>query len=191
VKKFLAFLAVGSFFSSVEEFLTVVVLRHDFGSFLFTLLILFPVFLTLVYFSSRLIRRFIQSARKQEAAHFFVYGLAGLMIEWFLIGLSPWADPTANPLLMLVFQFGMFSFWAAVGFAPRLFANTDELSRETRRNILKFYIPYFIVVYAFAFLAAPSLKFLGVIGLIILGYFVVNLFFIRYFLASRRVTIPE
>jgi hypothetical protein len=41
----------------VEEFLTVVVIRQDIASYVFTLLILFPAFLTLVYFSSRLIDR--------------------------------------------------------------------------------------------------------------------------------------
>jgi hypothetical protein len=188
VKKLLGFLAVGSFFSTVEEFLTVVVLKHDFAGYVFTLLILFPAFLTLVYFSSRLIRRAIQGIRRQEAAHFFIYGFAGLMIEWFLIGLSPWSDPSANPLLMLVFQLGIFSFWAAVGFAPRLFTNADEMSHKTRKSVLTFYVPYFIIVYAVAFLAPQSMKFPVVIGLIILGYLVVDLFCLQYFLAPTEIS---
>ena len=184
MKKFAAFIAVGTFFSTVEEFLTVLVLKHDFASYLFTLLILFPVFLTLAYFSSRLPDRLVHGRRAQELTHYFVYGLAGLMIEWFLIGLSPWSDPSANPLVMFVFQLGMFCFWATVGFAPRLFANTDEWSRKTRGSILKFYLPYFLVAYLIAFLAPKEARFLAVIGLIILGYLIVNVFFLRYFLAA-------
>ncbi len=185
MRKFLAFLVVGSFFSTVEEFLTVAVLKHDFGSYLFTLLILFPVFLTLVYFSSRLIDRLVRGRRAQELTHFFVYGLVGLMIEWFLIGLSPWSPSAAsNPLIMFIFQLGMFSFWATVGLAPRLFTNADELSRKTGKTILKFYIPYFIVAYLIAFLAPREAKFLAIIGLIVLGYLFLNLFYLRYFLAS-------
>ncbi len=42
MKRFLAFLAIGSCFATVEEFLTVVVLRHDVPSYVFTLIILFP-----------------------------------------------------------------------------------------------------------------------------------------------------
>jgi hypothetical protein len=81
MKRFLAFLFVGSCFATVEEFLTMVVLKHDLGSYIFTLLILFPVFLTLVFLSSRLFNRIIDREPAQAIAHFFIYGLAGLMIE--------------------------------------------------------------------------------------------------------------
>ena len=183
VRKFLSFLVIGSFFSTVEEFLTVIVLKHDFVSYLFTLFILFPVFLTFVYFSSRLLDRLVPIKRMQESIHFFLYGFIGLMIEWFLIGLSPWSDPGANPLIMLVFQMGMFAFWGTVAFAPRLFTNTDKLSRKTRKTILKFYIPYFVVAYLIAFILPQNGKFSAIIGAIILGYFIVSAFLLRYFLA--------
>ena len=35
MKRLLAFIGIGSFFATVEVFLTVVVLRNDFGSYLF------------------------------------------------------------------------------------------------------------------------------------------------------------
>jgi hypothetical protein len=184
MKKFLTFIAVGSFFATVEEFLTVVVIRHDFGSYLFTLLILFPVFLTLVWGASRLTDRLARRPPARELLHFFTYGLAGLLIEWFLIGLSPWSDPQANPALMLIFQLGMFSFWATVGFAPRLFTTPGDLSSRTRKGILRFYIPYFIVVYLIGFLLPQQLKFIVLIALIVLGYLALNLFYLRYFRRS-------
>jgi hypothetical protein len=61
VQKYLTFLAVGSLFATVEEFLTVVVLRRDIASFVFTLVVLFPVILTLVHLSSRLPGRLLRS----------------------------------------------------------------------------------------------------------------------------------
>jgi hypothetical protein len=184
MKKFLTFLAVGSFFSTVEEFLTVVVLRHDVPSYVFTLVILFPVFLTLVYFSSRLLDRLSAREPARELAHYFAYGIVGLMIEWFLIGLSPWSNPEANPFLMLLFQLGMFSFWASVAFLPRLFTNPQELSRNISRSILKFYLPYFGLVYVVGLSIPPQppeKRFLTIIGLIILGYLSLNLFYAGYF----------
>lgn len=184
MKRFLTFLAVGSFFATVEEFLTVVVLRHDLASYAFTLLILFPVFLSIVWWSSRLIGRVVPRQPAQELVHFLAYGALGLLIEWFLIGLAPWRDPNANPGLMLVFQLGMFSFWATVAFAPRLFTNAGELSRRTRSAVLKFYVPYFIFVYAVSLLAPEPVKFVTVIALIIFGYLFLNLFYLRYFLRS-------
>jgi hypothetical protein len=184
VKRFLAFIGIGSAFATVEEFLTVVVLKHDLASYIFTLLILFPVFLTIVYFSSKLLDRLSQTEPARELAHFFTYGGAGLLIEWFLIGLSPWSDPNANPIVMLLFQLGMFSFWATVGFAPRLFLNADALSQSTRKSILRFYIPYFVVVYLLILVLPASLRFIVLITLIIFGYGFLNVFYARYFMRS-------
>jgi hypothetical protein len=184
VKQFLAFVAIGSAFATVEEFLTVVVIRRDFGSYLFTLLILFPVFLTFVYFSRRLLDRLVHRAPAQDLAHFVLYGCIGILIEWFLIGLSPWSDPNANPALMCIFQLGMFSFWATVAFAPRLFVSSEELSRKTGKNILKFYVPYFIIVYAVGLTVPASMRFVTIIALILFGYLFLNLFYLKYFLQS-------
>ena len=168
------------------------VLKGDPASYIFTLLILFPVFLTLVYFSSRLIDHFVQGGPMQDLVHYFVYGLAGLMIEWFLIGLAPWSDPAANPALMSVFQLGMFSFWATVGFAPRLFLNPG-LSRRARRSVLKFYIPYFILVYIISLSVPRQLKFITIIPLVIFGYLFLSLFYFNYFRGSfsRKVTVTS
>jgi len=186
MKQFLTFLAVGSFFSTVEEFLTVVVLRHDVPSYVFTLLILFPVFLTFVYFSSRLLDRLHAEEPARELTHYFTYGWVGLMIEWFAIGLSPWSNPEANPFLMLVFQLGMFSFWASVAFAPRLFTSSRDLSCKMSRSILKFYIPYFLLVCLIGLAVPPrppEKRFWIIIPLVLLGYLTLNVFFLRYFRA--------
>src|SRR5262249_24663463 len=104
-----------------------------------------------------------------------------IVVEWLLIGLSPWSNPKANPLLMLVFQLGMFSFWSTVAFAPRLFAGRAPSSAATRKTILRFFIPYFLVVYLVAFLVGKPLRFATVIVLIIFGYGLINVFFVSYF----------
>lgn len=184
MRKILAFIALGSVFATVEEFLTIVVLKRDLATYLFTLLILFPVFLLFVYFSSRLINRFTGKEPLRDLIHFFLYGLIGLMIEWFIIGLSPWSDPSANPIVMFVFQLGMFSFWATVAFIPRLFLNPGELNQRIRKSILKFYIPYFIIVYIIGLAVPESLRFITIIFLIVFGYLFLNLFYLKYFLRA-------
>lgn len=184
MRKILAFIALGSVFATVEEFLTIVVLKRDLATYLFTLLILFPVFLLFVYFSSRLINRFTSKEPLRDLIHFFLYGLIGLMIEWFIIGLSPWSDPSANPIVMFVFQLGMFSFWATVAFIPRLFLNPRELNQRIRKSILKFYIPYFIIVYIIGLAVPESLRFITIIFLIVFGYLFLNLFYLKYFLRA-------
>jgi hypothetical protein len=84
---------------------------------------------------------------------------------------------------MLVFQLGMFSFWATVGFAPHLFTQAGEPGLRAGRALLKFYIPYFILAYLIAFLVPPGAKFIAIIGMIVLGYLFLNVFYLRYFRA--------
>jgi len=184
VKRLLAFIAIGSFFATVEEFLTVVMIRRDLAGYVFTLFIVFPIFLIFVWSSSRLIDRLFHREPAQELAHFFAYGFVGLMIEWFLIGLAPWSNPNANPAVMSVFQLGMFSFWATVAFAPRLFISAKNLSRKTRGAILKFYVPYFVTVYVISFLVPEHMKFVVIISLVVFGYLFLNVFYVKYFLRS-------
>ncbi len=181
MRRYLAFIGIGSIFATVEEFLTVVVLRRDIGSYIFTLLILFPAFLTFVFFSSRLLDRAVRLEAWRQPVHYFVYGFIGLMIEWFLIGLAPWSNPDANPLLMGLFQLGMFSFWATVGFAPRLFTDSAAPARRIRRSILRFYIPFFAVTYLIGLVVPDPLRFAAIIGLIVFGYSFLNLYYFGYF----------
>ena len=115
-RKLLAFVAIGSCFATVEEFLTVVVLRHDVASYVFTVVVLFPAFLLFVAGTSHLTDRLVRRESLREPVHFITYGLVGLMIEWFLIGLTPWSNPDAPVVLMVLFQVGMFSFWATVAY---------------------------------------------------------------------------
>jgi hypothetical protein len=186
VRRLLAFIAVGSFFATVEEFLTVVVLRRDVASYLFTLMVLFPAFLAFVWAASQLLDRLAGRQTTQEELHFFVYGLVGLLIEWFLIGLTPWSDPNAHPALMLLFPLGMFSFWATVAFAPRLFLTPGPPSRRARKAILTFYVPYFLAVYVVALLIPGRWKFGAVVALVVFGYLALNGFYLAYFVRSCR-----
>lgn len=181
MRRYLTFLIAGTFFSTVEEYLTIVVLKHDVGAYVFTLIILFPMFLTIVFFSGRLIDRALPNSPYCDTAHFLTYAGIGLvLIEWFLIGLSPWSNPAANPLLMFLFQLGMFSFWATVAFAPRLFIRHDDITLKARRSLLRFYVPYFLFVYFVAFTVPEKARFGAIIPLIIVGYWVVTVLLVRY-----------
>lgn len=188
--RFLKFILVGSFFSTVEEFLTVVVLKEDLGSYVFTLLVLFPAFLIVAYGAGQLLDRRVRDRLQRDLIYLFGLGFLGLMIEWFLIGLSPWSDPTANPAVMFLFQLGMFSFWASVAFLPRLFVSDGVLQRQIRKPILGFYLPYFLMVYVISFATPHPFKFPAMIILIILGYLFLTLFYLRYFLQLRLQPTP-
>ena len=180
------FVAVGSCFATVEEFLTIVVLRRDIASYVMTLLLLFPAWLTFVYFSCKLLDRMFQSEPAREAAHFFAFGWLGLMIEWFVMRLSPWSNPDANPLLMAGFQIGMFAFWSTVSTVPRLFRGTESRHRTIRKQILWFYVPYFIFVYVAGLSVRGELQWAVIISAIVLGYVTVNLLIVNYLVRAFR-----
>ena len=92
--------------------------------------------------------------RAREIGHFVTFGLVGLLTEWFLmapplapcrmLGQVPWP-------VVLGFQMGMCSFWTTVTTAPRMFLNPEENHQRMRKRILRFYIPFFAVVYLVVF----------------------------------------
>jgi hypothetical protein len=180
-RRLLAFVAIGSCFATVEEFLTVVVLRHDVASYVFTLLVLFPAFLLFAAGTGRLIDRLVSRAALREPVHFVTFGLVGLMIEWFLIGLTPWSNPAAPVVLMVLFQVGMFSFWATVAYAPRLLLGRDGPGRWARKAVVRFSLGYFSLVYVVAVAVPARLRFATVIPLLVLGYLVLDGLFVAHF----------
>ncbi len=174
MRRFFGFVAIGSLFATVEEFLTVVVLRGEFGSYLFTVVILFPLCLSAAFGVSRLIDRLVSREPARDFVHFVTCGLAGLIgVEWGLIGLTPWSNPNAPPILMILFQAGMFLFWATISTVPRVFLAPGARAHATRRRILRFFIAYFAIVYVVAFAVPAAHRFATLIPLIVAGYVVV------------------
>jgi hypothetical protein len=191
MKRFATFIAIGSFFSSVEEFLTVAVLKRDPASFVFTVIVLFPVFLSFVYGSAKLLDKLWPTDAARELAHFVAYGCVGLIvIEWVLIGLTPWSNPEANPLGMALFQLGMFSFWATVAFAPRLFLGNTDWSRRVRKWIVLFYLPYIVCVYVVGLSVPDRLRFATIIPLLIASYLLLDVFYVVYFARAFAEPVP-
>lgn len=192
MRRFITFVAIGSAFAAVEEFLTVVVLRHDVPSYLFTLLVLFPSYLTLVYLVGRALDRLAPHHPARALIQLLASGGVGLLLEWTLMGLSPWSNPAANPLVMLVFQLGMFAFWATVATAPRAFLDHSKPGRDARRRILRFYVPYFALVYVVGLSVPQRWRFGTIIPSIVVGYSVVAGLLFRWavVLYLRDIRIP-
>jgi hypothetical protein len=182
------FLAIGTLLSTTEEFLTIVLLRGDIKTWLFTLLILFPVSLVSIYVTGAALARTRLRQQSIDSIRFLISGGVGLAIEWFIIGLSPWSNPSANPIVMSLFQLGMFSFWASVGFVPWLFVQDDTLAVTTRNSLLRFFVRYFTAVFVAAILTPRRLRFALIIPTVILGFMVVAGKCIRYILLAGRRT---
>ena len=74
---------------------------------------------------------------------------------------------------MLAFQVGMFAFWATVATAPRVFLDHRGPGRQARRWIVRFFVPYFVLVYGVGLSVPESLRFPIIIPLIVVGYTIV------------------
>src|SRR5262245_18478293 len=122
-----------------------------------------------------------ESAR--EVTHWIVYGLVGLGFGWFGMGFTSWTE-VGPPFLVVGFQLGMFCFWSTVAFAPRLFLGERESQRKVSRQILWFYVPYFAVVYTVGLSVPTEMRFGTIIVLIVIGHYILNLFFVKYLMQS-------
>src|SRR3990172_4516178 len=108
------------------------------------------------------------------------------MIERFIIGLSPWNSPGTNPVLMLIFQLGIFSFWRTVAFAPQLLLDR----RTSVAGVRKWYKRFLILGYAFIYFitlsATRQAQFTLSIASVLMIFNLADFFHFRYIQVSGR-----
>jgi hypothetical protein len=147
------FYLVGLAVSFLEEFITQGILKRNLVGWIIPTFIAFVPFLIVVrQLGKRLDRRVIES--RAVLAYYVISGVIGLIIEWLVLGLSPWGNSAAGPLLTLIFQIGIFGFRGSVAFAPRLLLDRrDSVARL--RNWYKLFLALgFASIYMFTSLAS-------------------------------------
>lgn len=145
---------------AVGEFQYSVLIRGDWmnfrGSFAFNL-----VFLTVVFAIHMGLQAVLRSKRLAYMLLGLLTGLAGLSVEWFLIGNSPWGNPDAS-------QPGMFAYWACMALVPLMFLMENH-------PLQTFILRYALVYVALALLgqfaiSSPDWRFAFHIYAVIFGY---------------------
>ncbi|MFA5992568.1 MAG: hypothetical protein WC796_02600 [Candidatus Pacearchaeota archaeon] len=179
IKNFLIYIIVALVFFAVMEFMFSVLIRGDlsnfFGSIVFNL-----VFVIFVFFSSKLIDLAFRKSWVADVVVYFVYGFVGLMIEWFIIGNSPWQNPLAS-------QVTMFSYWAGAIIMARIFTDDSKKLKSLKRGTLLFFVPYAFISIAAGFLIVNyEWRFAVLIWLAIIGYDLMNIFYLWYFVKKYR-----
>lgn len=181
------FYLIGLMVAGLEEFITQGVLKHNFGGWIIPTLIAFGPFLIIVRLAGGLFHR--RWPAPQAALYYYLLaGSIGLAVEWFLIGLSPWSNPNAHPLLMLAFQVGMFSFWTGVACTPILLLDQREIVAPLRRRFRVFLPLGMAMIYAVTFLAPKGLRFPAAIGTVLITFIGANAFYLQYLRALRAGT---
>ena len=183
MKHFLLTLVLGSLLATLGEFLFCVLVRQSFPDYLFTLAA-YPVILALAYGPMRWIERRMPTPQSADLAVYTFAGLAGLAIEWFIIGNSPWANPDANDL-------GMFAYWATVLAMPRLLLDRRDYLRPVRRAAAVAFAAFSAAALTIGLLTPQALRLFVLVWLVVIGYAGMNLFFLRAFVLTSRQASEE
>ncbi|MEX2608176.1 MAG: hypothetical protein WD708_12605 [Kiritimatiellia bacterium] len=166
--RFLVFICIGLVIAGIGETQFSVFIRSDIpnliGSIAFN-----TVYLILAGFVSWLVVRGLGDGWVTILLQVAIFGTTGLMIEWFLIGNSPWGNPLAS-------QTGMFAFWSAMVVVPFVYLRPDPRLAPLKKRI-------FVAVLVYAYAAAliqlipnPTVQFVYHIWSVILGYTALVLF---------------
>jgi len=178
MKRFALILVLGSLFATLGEYLFCVLVRHSVADYLFTLAA-YPILLALAWGPTRWIERHAPTRLRADLAIYLLAGLAGLAIEWFVIGNSPWANPEANDL-------GMFCYWATVLAMPRLLLDRRAHLRRVRFGAAIAFLLYAALALAIGHATPESLRLFVLVWIVVLGYAGMNLFCVRAFILEWR-----
>ena len=143
VVSLLLFILIGVLTAAVGELQFSVFIRGDWAN-LFGSMVFNAVYLAGAFVVTRLLFRLLP----RRAAFLFTVVLAavaGLMVEWFLIGNSPWGNPDAS-------QIGMAAYWACLVVVPLIVIDPDLRLRRLKRAIA-----IYAAVYSAAAVAAWAL----------------------------------
>jgi hypothetical protein len=179
------FFLIGLAVAVLEEFITQGVLKKNLGGWFIPTLIAFVPFLFIMRVAGKWFDRRYPPPQA-TLRYYLLAGAIGLAVEWFLIGLTPWSNPQANPLMMLIFQLGMFSFWIGVAFAPRLLLDTRESVARLRLRFRKALLFGMLFIYVITFLAKGKARFPLSIASVMFTFILLNLFYLQYYRALRR-----
>lgn len=173
------FLLIGLFIAFLEEFITQGVLKRSLLGWIVPTLLAFLPFLVGVHLIRNLLHRRMAEPRA-ALAHYVVAGGIGLGIEWFVIGLSPWSNLAGDPLLMLIFQLGMFSFWGTVGFAPEVLLDQRAHVAWVRKWFRRLLVAGFAFIYVVTLSAPRDAQFGAGIGSVLLVFITLNVLYLKY-----------
>ena len=143
VVSLLLFILIGVLTAAVGELQFSVFIRGDWAN-LFGSMVFNAVYLVGAFVVTRLLFRLLP----RRAAFLLTVALAavaGLMVEWFLIGNSPWGNPDAS-------QIGMAAYWACLVVVPLIVIDPDLQLRRLKRAIA-----IYAAVYSAAAVAAWAL----------------------------------
>lgn len=163
------FCLLGLLVAGLEEFITQGVLKGTYGGWILPTLIAFVPFLLLLRATGAWLDRLLPQPAS-VLSYYLLAGSVGLLVEWFVIGLSPWRDPLAPIPAIAAFHAGMFSFWGTVALVPRIWMDSRESVACIRQRVRRWTGAGFLGIYILTFTMPDSLRF-GVVIISVLALF--------------------
>lgn len=168
------FVVVGILTAAVGELQYSVFIREDWAN-LFGSIFFNALYLTGAYFVGRLLFRRVANRKAAFLLYVGLGAVVGLMVEWFLIGNSPWGNPQAG-------QVGMAAYWACMVTVPLIVIDSDRRLRSLKRSIFIYALIYSLLAVGVELLLPDEdwryayhiwsviLGYLGLIILCVAGY---------------------
>ena len=173
MKRLIVFILTGVLFAAPGEYLFSVTIRGDLANF-FGAMGFNSLYLLLVYLAARLLMHLVRHRLAALLIYYFATGLAGLMIEWYLIGNSPWGNPDAS-------QVGMWAYWTSMSMMGLIFSDPDPAVHSLRMRIAAICLPAAAGALLLAnLLPTADLRFVVSIWLVVAGYTLLTLFYLPY-----------
>ena len=171
--RLIVFILTGVLFAAPGEYLFSVTIRGDLANF-FGAMGFNSFYLLLVYLAARLLQRLVSHRLAALLIYYFATGLAGLMIEWFMIGNSPWGNPDAS-------QVGMWAYWTSMSMMGLIFSDPAPAARPLQKRIAIICIPAAAAALLLVnLLPTADLRFVASIWLVVIGYTLLTLFYLPY-----------
>jgi len=151
-------------------------------------IIFYPIFLIFVLIVGKVVINRIckTSTILPYVLHYIIPGIIGLLIfEWILVGNTPWGNPNSN-------QIAMFSYWALLGFIPKIIAERRDMmtTKNTfwiKRIFVIHLITYFVVSLVGGFMSPLGFpRFSWIIWSFTISFPLMNFYVIWFIIKLRK-----
>ncbi len=171
MKKILKFIIVGLLFGIFPgEIANQIIVHKNIGGFPI-MVFFYIILLAFGYF----INKFLKKKLFPTLLYFILFGIIGLLIEYFII-------------LSQGLAIGMFTFWAFLFTLPRIFTDESGRFEDLKKKILRYWlISSFIVFLIFLVPSAKVGIYFGTLALIVqlMGFYI---FYIPYLIRLHRLS---
>lgn len=161
-RDWLLFVVVGVITAAVGELQFSVFIRGDWAN-LYGSMFFNALYLTGAFSVTRVVFRLVP----RRAAFLICAALAaacGLLVEWFLIGNSPWGNPDAS-------QIGMAAYWACMVIVPLIAIDRDPRLGPLRRPVAVYALGYAaLILLGQLLIPADGWRFAFHIWTVVFGY---------------------